>query len=134
MSSTTTKTLGYSHSQEKMYIPLSILSFKYNFIDDLKKFKSNISLYDLLALNQLKILKVIKNTIKNNEPNDSSNKVSHDVNPLVNGPINDDVCLIGQWYTYDTPSFLLTFEIDNKNVHNFMVELGASTNATCLVV
>ena len=43
-------------------------------------------------------------------------------NPRVDG------ALIGRNSRFQTPPFLLTFEIFNRNVHNFMVDSGASSN------
>ena len=40
-----------------------------------------------------------------------------------------DGALIGRKSRSQTPPFLLTFEIFNRNVHNCMVDLGASSNA-----
>ena len=36
--------------------------------------------------------------------------------------------MIGRKYRSQTPPFLLTFEILNRNVHNCLVNLGASSN------
>ena len=37
--------------------------------------------------------------------------------------------LIGRKSRFQTPPFLLTFEIFNRNVHNYLVDLGDSSNA-----
>jgi hypothetical protein len=39
-----------------------------------------------------------------------------------------DGALIGRNSRYQTPPFLLTFKIFNRNVHNSLVDLGASSN------
>ena len=44
-------------------------------------------------------------------------------NPRVDG------MLIGRKSRSQTPPFLLTFEIFNRNVHNYLVDSGASSNA-----
>jgi hypothetical protein len=41
---------------------------------------------------------------------------------------NFNVFLIGDKYGSNTPPFLLTFDIFNINVHNYLVYLGASSN------
>lgn len=41
---------------------------------------------------------------------------------------SSDVILIGDMSNSHTPPFPLTFEIFNKNVHNFLVDLRASSN------
>lgn len=50
-------------------------------------------------------------------PNDSLNKVD-----------SIDVILIGDRSNSHTPPFLLTYEIFNKNLHNCLIDLGASSN------
>lgn len=39
-----------------------------------------------------------------------------------------DLVLIGDRYISHTPPFLLTYEIFNRNAHNWLVDLGASSN------
>jgi predicted aspartyl protease len=51
--------------------------------------------------------------------NSSSNK---------NKQVNTNDVLIGDKSNSHTPPFMLTFEIFNKNVHNFLVDSGASSN------
>lgn len=40
----------------------------------------------------------------------------------------NDIALIGGWSKSHTPPFLLTFEVFNKNLHNCLVDSGASSN------
>ena len=40
----------------------------------------------------------------------------------------EDGALIGRKSRSQTPPFLLTFDIFNKNVHNYLVDLGSSSN------
>lgn len=39
-----------------------------------------------------------------------------------------DIALIGRRYKSYTPPFLLTFKVFNKNLHNSLVDFGASSN------
>ena len=41
---------------------------------------------------------------------------------------SEDGALIGRKPIFETPPFPLTFEIFNKNVHNYLVDSGASSN------
>ena len=45
-----------------------------------------------------------------------------------------DGALIGRKYRSQTPPFLLTSEIINRNVHNCLVDLGASSNVMSSLV
>jgi len=59
-------------------------------------------------------------------------QASHDMGRPLTNAINkfdpNDVALIGGRSRYHTPPFLLTCEIFNKNVHNCLVDSGASSN------
>ena len=46
----------------------------------------------------------------------------------------EDGALIGRKLRSQTPPFLLTFEIFNRNVHNCLVDLGASSNVMTYLV
>lgn len=50
------------------------------------------------------------------------------------GQVMDIVALLGNKSKYQTPPFLLTFKIYNMNVHNYLADLGASTNVVPLAV
>jgi len=52
---------------------------------------------------------------------------------LDNKLIIDDAALIGKSFGFET-TFFLTFGISNRNAHNCMVYLGASTNVMPLTV
>ena len=47
---------------------------------------------------------------------------------MINKVDPNDIALIGGRSRSHTPPFLLTYEIFNKNVHNCLVDSGASTN------
>jgi hypothetical protein len=137
----------------------------YDVVEDLKKLRANISIYELLKFPFLlqKMLQNISDNSKNGNLNGSKvgqskipqksstkgNPVSHDkgslpvpninsVNNNVHNVSNSDKVVEEkaskkpQVTTSNTcknvPPFLLTFEIFNRNVHNCMVDSGASSN------
>jgi ribonuclease HI len=137
----------------------------YDVVEDLKKLRANISIYELLKFPFLlqKMLQNISDNSKNGNLNGSKvgqskipqksstkgNPVSHDkgslpvpnvnsVNNNVHNVSNSDKVVEEkaskkpQATTSNTrknvPPFLLTFEIFNRNVHNCMVDSGASSN------
>jgi ribonuclease HI len=137
----------------------------YDVVEDLKKLRANISIYELLKFPFLlqKMLQNILDNGKNGNSNDSKvvqrkvphktstkdNPGSHDkgslpvpnvnnVNNNVSSVNNSDKVVVEnaskkpQATTLSTrknvPPFLLTFEIFNRNVHNCMVDSGASSN------
>jgi hypothetical protein len=137
----------------------------YDVVQDLKKLRANISIYELLKFPFLlqKMLQNISDNSKNGNSNGSKvgqskipqksstkgNPVSHDKGslpvPNVNS-VNNNVHNVSnsnkvveekaskkpQATTSNTrknvPPFLLTLEIFNRNVHNCMVDSGASSN------
>jgi hypothetical protein len=125
----------------------------YDLVEDLKKLRANIYVYELLKFPFL-LQKMLQN-IAENSKNGNSNKVvqnkvpqktstknnpdPHDKGSLpVNNVNNVDKLALEtaskkpQASTLSTrrnvPPFLLTFEIFNRNVHNCMVDSGASSN------
>lgn len=126
-------------------------------VEDLKKMKANIIVFELCKITQLreqlrealkhiqglqyvvvgnskaipkeknvKTTKIVKSSsvantssIKNKEKTTEEEKR---LNPRADGT------LIGRKSRSQTPPFLLTFEIFNINVHNCLVDLGASSN------
>ena len=103
---------------------------EYNIIDDVKKTRANITFHELSKLKHqqkllLKELKVVSTTPVSamatqemgRPPSTSSSKIY---------PMN--VSLIGGRSKSHTPPFLLTFEVFNKNLHNCLVDSGASSN------
>jgi hypothetical protein len=130
----------------------------YDVVEDLKKLRANISIYELLKFPFLlqKMLQNISDNSKNGNSNGSKvgqskvpqksstkdNSGSQDKGslpiPNVNNVNNSDKVVVEnaskkpQATTLNTrknvPPFLLTFEIFNRNVHNCMVDSGASSN------
>jgi hypothetical protein len=136
----------------------------YDVVEDLKKLRANISIYELLKFPFL-LQKMLQNILDNGKNGNSNgnkvvqNKVPHKTStksnpdpqdkgilpvPNVNNVNNvnntsnvDKVALENaskksQATSLNTrknvPPFLLTFEIFNRNVHNCMVDSGASSN------
>ena len=127
-------------------------------MEDFKKMKANITVFELCKITQLreqlrdalqtiqapqdvvnsnskatpkeknvKTTKVIKtSTVANTSNSDNKEKTTEEEvrkpNPRVDG------ARIGKKSRSQTPPFLLTFEIFNKNVQNCLVDLGASSN------
>ena len=127
-------------------------------VEDLKKMKANITVFELCKITKLreqlrdalqtiqarqdvvnsnsketpkeknvKTTKVVKTSIVENASDlDNNEKTTEEEvrkpNPRVDG------ALIGRKHKSQTPPFLLTFEIFNRNVHNCLVDLGASSN------
>jgi hypothetical protein len=104
-------------------------------VEDLKKLKSNISVMDLCRIPQQKdlLLQALDEDGKlmlNLSPNSSEGKgISGEIRkPNVNTITTD------KKPRSSVPPFLLTFEIYNKNLHNCLVESGASSNVMPLSV
>jgi hypothetical protein len=126
-------------------------------IEDLKKLRANIYVYELLKFNFL-LQKMLQNIAENNKNNNLNNNKFAENSPktpqkvsikttlessdkrdlAVKSVTNVDKILPGaatknqQTSVVNThrnvPPFLLTFKIFNKNVHNCMVDYGASSN------
>jgi len=108
-------------------------TLEYNIVEDMKNTRANISLRELtkckqqqrIILRELKTIPisplssvvVTQAAYDMRKPPSSSNKV----NP-------SDLVLIGDSSISHTPPFLLTYEIFNRNVHNFLVDSRASSN------
>ena len=95
----------------------------YDIVEDIKRDKANISLFEMCNLPQqkeklLKALEVLEEEL-----------------PINNQPVEEIVeASVGGKARFKTPPFLLTFEILNHNVHNFLVDSGASINVMPLSV
>ena len=90
----------------------------------LKKAKANISLFEMCNVPQQKekLIKTLE-VLEEKLPTDSQPKEEEIGEVSVGGKSK-----------YKTPPFLLIFEIFNYNVHNCLVELGASVNVMPLLV
>ena len=110
-------------------------------IEDLKKQRANISMFDLLKIYPMpggSILSKLSNqsttktknqpsipSVNNLDPTTSKAVVGYNSNIKIAA---DKDSLIGKNSKSTTPPFLLTFEIFNRNVHNWMIDFGASSN------
>ena len=95
----------------------------YDIVEDIKKAKENISLFEMCNVPQqkeklLKALEVPEEELPtDNQPEEEIGEAS-----------------VGGKSKYKTPTFLLTFEIFNYNMHNCLVDSGASVNVMPLSV
>ena len=137
---------------------LGDLKLDYVVVEDLKKMKVNITVFELCQITQLreqlrdalqhiqgpqdvvignskaapkeknlKTTKIIKtSTVANTSSTKNKDKTIEEVKKL--NP-REDGALIGRKSRSQTPPFLLTFEIFNRNVHNSLFDSGASLNA-----
>jgi hypothetical protein len=138
-------------------------SLEYDLIEDLKKLRANIYVYELLKFPFL-LQKMLQNIAENNKNNNLNSKKIAEISPktpqkvptkttlepsdkrdlTVKTVSNVDKVISGtttknqQSSVVNTrknvPPFLLTFEIFNRNVHNCMVDSGASSNVMPLSV
>lgn len=103
----------------------------YNIIDDMKKTRANVTLYELSKLkHQQKIIMKELNVVPTTFLPTSIAFHNMGIPPpnAINQIDPNDIALIGGRSRSHTPPFLLTYEIFNKNVHNCLVDSGASTN------
>ena len=88
----------------------------------MKKTRANISLYELARITNQRdlILKAFANASTTKPVSNTSAQASASLQSIVN-TVNTNS-------RGSTPPFLLSFEIFNFNIHNFLVDSGASTN------
>ena len=115
------------------------LDLQYDIIEDLKKTCANISMYDLVQIypmpNSHIINPAMSSIIPNAKQSVAANNSNNDLTSTDKGnSAADKASLIGKNSKSTTPPFLLTFEIFNRNVHNCMVDSGASSNVMPLSV
>jgi hypothetical protein len=105
----------------------------YNVVEDLKKLKANISVMDICRIPQqkdflLQALNSAENPTMGNGPERSLTHTDPVGKPTVN------TCSGDRKEKPFVPPFLLTFEIFNRNLHNCLVDSGASSNVMPLSV
>ena len=95
----------------------------YDTIEDIKNTKANISLFEMCNLPQQKekLLKELETPITKTQ---NGNQYEEEIGEAS----------IGGKSKYRTPTFLLTFEIFNFKVHNYLVDFGVSMNVMSLLV
>ena len=96
---------------------------EYDVVEDIKKAKANISLFEMCNLPQQKenLLKALETPVKEAQ---NDNQVEEEIGEAS----------LGGKSKYRTPAFLLTFENFNYNMHNCLVDSGASVNVMALSV
>ena len=98
---------------------------KYNAVEDLKRTKANMSMFDMLQnfpQQQEALMKTLDHT-----------KVPHNMNIVPQKTISQQVNAIEAMPTMfkekvEVPPFLLSIRIYGKNLHNFLIDLGSSCN------
>ena len=100
------------------------LAMEYDIVEDIKKVKENISLFEMCNVPQQKekLLRALE--------------MPEEKLPTDNQPQEEEIseASVGGKPKCKTPPFLLTFEIFNHNVHNCLVDLGALVNVMPLSV
>ena len=100
----------------------------------MNKTRDNISFYELSKLkNQKKVLlKELHVVPEKPLPDPVISQASNDMGRPPTNSISkfdlENIALIGGRSRSHTPPFLLTYEIFNKNLHNCLVDYGASSN------
>ena len=94
----------------------------------MKKTKANITMFELSKLkHQQKLLLKELNAVPSS-PLPSTKAASDSGQPPSGRVEATDTILIGDRSNSHTPPFLLTYEIYNRNLHNFLIDSGASSN------
>jgi hypothetical protein len=105
----------------------------YNIVEDLKKLKANISVMDMCRIPQqkeflLQALKSVENPTTSTDQGENPSLSDLRNKPTVNACSEDKK---GNPFV---PPFLLTFEVFNRNLHNCLVDSGASSNVMPLSI
>lgn len=106
---------------------------EYNVVEDMKKMRENISLHELTKLKQQHkiLLRELKAVLVAPLPSAIVTQAAKDMvkPPSYSNKVKPtDLVLVGDRSISHTPPFLITYEIFNRNFHNFLVDLGASSN------
>ena len=115
---TSTQTKGKRVLIKEKVIP----EIEYNRIEDLKRDKANISLFEVLKIPSIK-----EGLSKNMVLNRSIESQNHNLEVYIRHGSQ-------KYSTKRIPPFLLTFEIFNRNAHNYMIDLGAYLNVMLVLV
>jgi hypothetical protein len=105
----------------------------YNVVEDLKNMKANVSVMDMCRIPQqkdflLQALKLIDTPITRIDQSEVPSPTDLTNKPSVNA------CSLDKRGRPFVPPFLLTFEVFNRNLHNFLVDSGASSNVMPLSI
>ena len=107
---------------------------EYNIIEDMKKTRANITFYELSKLKhqQKVLLKELHVVPEKPLPAPVISQASHEMGRPPTNVINKvdpkDIAFIGGRSRSHTPPFILTYEVFNKHLHNFLVDSRASSN------
>ena len=141
---------------------LSHLKLDYDVVEDLKRMKANIRVFELCKLTQLrkqlpeyiqhiqvsqdvtfrntkvthkgKNVKANKKTKNSSVTNTSMDDKAKTTDGKKKGDPRADQAFIGKKSRSKTPLFILTFEIFNRNVHNCLVDSRVSSNIMSYLV
>ena len=116
-----------------------MLDLQYDIIEYLMKTHANISMYDILQIYPIPNSHTMNLSMSSIIPNAKQSVVANNSNNYLTSTDKgkstaDKASLIGKNSKSTTPPFLLTFEIFNRNAHNFMVDSGASSNVMPLSI
>jgi hypothetical protein len=105
----------------------------YDIVEDLKKLKANIIVMDICRIPQqkdfiLQALKSVENPTTSTDPGINLTSTDLGNKPTVNA------CSEYKKGKPFVPPFLLTFEVFNRNLHNYLVDSGASSNVMLLSI
>jgi hypothetical protein len=105
----------------------------YNVVEDLKKMKANVSIMDMCRIPQqndflLQALKSIDTPMTSTDQSEVPSPMDLTNKPSVNA------CSLEKRGRTFVPPFLLTFEVFNINLHNFLVDSGAYSNVMPLSI
>jgi len=103
----------------------------YNIIEDMKKTKANVTMFELSKLKhqQKLMLKELDAIPSSPLPNVVLSKAANETGKPPPGRVESiDVVLIIDRSNSHTPPFLLNYEIFNRNLHNCLIDSGASSN------
>jgi hypothetical protein len=130
----TQKNTDKSPKKNTTQVPQSKL--EYDFLKDIKRTKENISMFELMKLPQIheNFIKTLQGNASwgTKDVNWGTKKGKNKTGPSMDNNLPKrqstvNASLTGQRSRSTTP-FLITFEIFNRNVHNCMVDSGASSN------
>jgi len=107
---------------------------EYNIVDDMKKTREKITFHNLSKLKhqQKMLLKELKavptSSLHVVVVSQAAQEIGRPPSTSLNKIDPTDITLIGGRSKYHTYPFLLTFEVFNENLHNYLVDSGASSN------
>jgi hypothetical protein len=106
---------------------------EYNIVEDLKKLKANVSVMDMCKIPQQKDF--LLQALTSIEAPITSTNLGEGPSPEdLNDKPNVNSCYLDKRGKPFVPPFLLTFEVFNINLHNCLVDSGASYNVMSLSI